>query len=320
MFKEFKLGIFHFIYEVGPQGLELPPFYGSTFRGAFGSAFRQIACANQSMKACHGCMLEQNCPYAYIFETSSPNNLPGFPNYDDVPRPFVFCPELKGRTHFAAGELLIVEVRVFGKALSYLPYFVLAFIKMGEKGLGYKRRPVILKEVVNVNPLNGSSVLVYDASENKMYQPPKILTGDMLFEHVTMQAERVTINLQTPLRIKENGDLVRSVEFNHIARSLLRRASAIMKVHHDANLDINFSDLAAKSHEVKRIKDFTKWHDLTRYSQRQGTKMKLGGVIGEVSYQGEISEYLPLLEFGRWVGLGKSTVFGLGQMDYKVMD
>jgi hypothetical protein len=46
--------------------------------------------------------------------------------------------------------------------------------------------------------------------------------------------------------------------------------------------------------------------------------MKLGGVVGKVEYAGDLTEFLPLLEIGRWVHAGKNSVFGLGQFDYVV--
>ena len=46
--------------------------------------------------------------------------------------------------------------------------------------------------------------------------------------------------------------------------------------------------------------------------------MKMGGAIGKVEYTGDLTEFLPLLEIGRWVLAGKNSVFGLGQFDYVV--
>ena len=46
----------------------------------------------------------------------------------------------------------------------------------------------------------------------------------------------------------------------------------------------------------------------------------MGGVVGEVIYEGHLTEFIPLLEFGRWCGVGKNCVFGLGQIDYVVME
>ena len=38
-----------------------------------------------------------------------------------------------------------------------------------------------------------------------------------------------------------------------------------------------------KSQNIKRTKDLTEWYELERFSQRQGGKMKMGGILGEVT-------------------------------------
>lgn len=93
-----------------------------------------------------------------------------------------------------------------------------------------------------------------------------------------------------------------------------------MLFHHGVKLELDYSGLSERSRDVKRFSDNTYWFELERFSQRQGGKMKLGGVVGEATYEGEIGEFMPLLEFGRWAGAGKNSVFGLGQMDYVVCE
>lgn len=331
MFEQFKVGIYKFFLEAGPQGLDLPPFYGSTLRGAFGGAFKRIACANPRREGCHGCELESNCPYAYVFETAPPEKVDRLKGFSDIPRPFMFFPRLEDRTSFVLGEQIEVEARLFGRGNDYLPYFILAFIKMGEQGLGSGRKPFLLRKVILVNPLKRIEQLVYDSESRKISTSKYLLRGQDLFSFLPGEAKRVKVRYITPIRLKEDGKLVTTVEFHHLARSLLRRASMIMGVHHmaqkeggedgaetDVSFALDFTGLAERSRSVRRIRDFSVWHDLERYSQRQGGKMLLGGVVGEITYQGDLSEFLPLLEFGRWAGAGKNNVFGLGQMDYAV--
>lgn len=153
MFENLRIGHYRIELEAGKQGLDLPPFYGSMLRGAFGGAFKQTACANPALRSCHGCTLEQNCPYSYVFETSPPAEAGRYRSYADIPRPFMFLPKLEDRGSYAPGECLTFALRLFGRGNDYLPYFVLAFIKMGERGLGAWRKPFRLVRVTGVNPL-----------------------------------------------------------------------------------------------------------------------------------------------------------------------
>lgn len=309
-----KVGIFKFTLSSGIRGLDLPKYYGSTLRGAFGHAFKRIACVDMKKLSCHGCEIEQLCPYAYIFESTSGEQKEWMGRYEDVPRPFMFLPKLEGKQHFEPGEELEIEVRLFGKGIDYLPYFILAFIQMGEVGLGYQRKSYRLVRVLSLNPVLRTEQIVYDGAENRIFTPKNILTGLMIND--PQEVNQVRITYTTPLRLKENGRLLRTIEFSALIRSILRRVTAILYFHHGMKLEMNFGELIARSQEVKRMKDFSHWFEFERYSNRQKEKMKLGGVIGEVTYEGNLREFIPLLEAGRWVGAGKNNVFGLGQIDY----
>ncbi len=41
--------------------------------------------------------------------------------------------------------------------------------------------------------------------------------------------------------------------------------------------------------------------------------MKLGGLLGPVTFRGPVEAFLPLLHLGSWVHIGKNTTFGLGR-------
>lgn len=318
MLNDIKIGLYKFTLQVGPRGLELPPFYGSTLRGAFGNALKRITCAERDRQSCHGCSLEAACAYAYLFETTAPEGAERLKSYDDVPRPFVFVPPFEGKTHFQAGEELEIELRLFGKGIDFLPYVVLAFINLAETGLGVGRRPCILENVTAYHPIRRTEAQVFSRETHSIRTVNEVLHGSDVLTYLPSQANTMGINFLTPLRIKADGDLVTTVQFQHLARALLRRISSIMAFHQGIQLELDYADLSERSRQVKRTKDSTAWYEVERYSQRQDTRMKMGGVVGKVEYTGDLSEFLPLVEIGRWVLVGKNSVFGLGQFDYVV--
>ena len=62
-----------------------------------------------------------------------------------------------------------------------------------------------------------------------------------------------------------------------------------------------------------RIKDSRlRWYDWERYSSRKG-RMKLGGLMGSISYEGNLDKFLPLLKIGEYIHVGKAVTFGLGR-------
>ncbi len=56
------------------------------------------------------------------------------------------------------------------------------------------------------------------------------------------------------------------------------------------------------------------YQELTRKSNRQDTKMYLGGLMGEFVLKNVNRDIYNLLKLGEVIGVGKSTVFGLGKI------
>ena len=112
------------------EPLDLPNYLGSTLRGAFGHAFRAVACPSRRGLDCPD---PQRCPYHLIFETSPPPSSEALRTHEEIPRPFVIAPadseELEsdsGRRLFRPGEEVAFELVLIGRAEEFFPHFVVA--------------------------------------------------------------------------------------------------------------------------------------------------------------------------------------------------
>jgi hypothetical protein len=56
------------------------------------------------------------------------------------------------------------------------------------------------------------------------------------------------------------------------------------------------------------------WEKRERKSGRTGQVHPLGGFTGEAEYEGELGEFVPWIKAGRWVGVGRQTVWGKGDV------
>jgi len=83
----FKLTKLQFILKAS-DGINLPVYKGSTFRGGFGNAFKKIVCVNRD-KDCDLCMLKGKCVYSYVFETPPPSDTSKMRKYPFAPHPFI---------------------------------------------------------------------------------------------------------------------------------------------------------------------------------------------------------------------------------------
>jgi hypothetical protein len=313
MFENFKIAKFDIILKAGEEGLSLPPYKGSTLRGGFGSVFKRIACAQRDAD-CQICMLRATCPYTYIFETFPPDGSNVLRNYESVPRPFVLEPPLETKTVYNAGEVLQFNLILFGKAITYLPYFVIAFKELGEVGIGKGRKGFELIEIAAVNELVGQREVIYSADSTLVRNVDLSIKGSDILEHCShLLIEELLIEFKTMSRLKYDGQFVRQVPFHILIRNLLRRLSSIYYFHHGVRQEGDYKDLIQEAEKVTTTFEETKWVDWERYSSRHDKKMNLGGIVGTVCYQVELAEFMPLLVLGQWSHVGKACTFGMGK-------
>lgn len=302
--------------EAGRQGLSLPPYKGSTLRGGFGAVFKRIACSLPHT-GCGACLLKSSCPYAYIFETAPPPGSGALRNYSSIPRPFILEPPLETKTEYAPGEKLSFNLVLVGRAIGYLPYFIVAFRELGEIGIGRQRKKFRLDEIRAINPVSGASEIIYQATEQliRNMEPAWIVDANKLTKPAPdiPAVRRTVLEFQTMTRLKFEEKYVQRVEFHILMRSLLRRLSSLAYFHHGWEPVLDFTGLIERAAAVRLARDQTRWVDWERYSARQESKMNMGGVVGRVTYEGNLGEFMPLLRLGELTHVGKGAVFGMGK-------
>jgi len=311
--KDFSFARYRVVLEAGERGLLLPPYKGSTLRGGFGRIFRRIACA-QRRGDCRGCMLKEACPYAYVFETSPPGDTRVLKNLEAVPRPFIIEPPLETKCEYAPGESLTFGLVLIGRAVNYLPYFIVCLDELGREGLGKGRRPCQLREVQALGP-DGAVFTVFRSDDRTVRPAPANITGADIFERARQAGEctRIELEFLTPTRLKHRERWANRPDFHILVRGLLRRISSLAYFHHGWEWQADFAGLIARAEAVNTAQSSTRWVDWERYSARQDTRIALGGLAGSVVYEGDLTEFLPLVFLGEYLHVGKGAVFGLGK-------
>ncbi len=309
MSKYFTIAKYRLTLEAGEKGLLLPSYKGSTLRGGFGNAFRRISCSLREAN-CNNCLLRTSCPYAYIFETAPPPGSEALRNYESIPRPFILEPPLETKTEYRPGEKLDFNLILIGRAINYLPYFIVAFRELGELGIGKMRRKYRLAEIRAIGLNNEESQLVYQAEDQLVRNTNLAIqfdSADLLRQKdKDIVLTRLGLDFLTITRIKFEENFVHHIEFHMLIRSLLRRLSSLAYFHHGWE----------RAAEVRLIRDGTRWVNWERYSSRQDNKVNMGGLMGRVEYEGNLDEFLALLRLGELVHVGKGAVFGMGKYEH----
>ena len=297
--------------------LQLPSYKGSAIRGGFGHAFKKAVCASRNGD-CSSCLLAASCVYLHVFETPAPDDSVLLRKHNVAPHPFIFEPPLTPKYCFEPGEHLDIQLVLIGNSIDYLPYFIYAFEKFGKTGIGRKRGKFHVDRVIATSPegLKDDISLIYDKT-SKEYRPAKntIHWSALLANPPPTQ---LTLSFSTPVRLKYKGKLVNKLDFHILFRNLLRRISLLSYYHCGYKLDdTHFRDLINKAKKINTIKNELQWKDWSRWSNRQKTKMKLGGLVGEITYEGDLLPFWPYIRLGEYVHVGKGSSFGLGKYEVK---
>lgn len=293
----------------------LPEFKGSMFRGGFGSTLKRICCAVREA-TCTGCALAENCPYSYIFETPLPPEAAHLKN-PQIPRPYLFEPQANGRRRYEAGEILTMGVTVIGRGIKYLPYFIVTIKELGEIGVTAARRKFKLKSVTAVDDLNGQTSTIYEVSQGVVKNLTLLIAwDDCLLAADKLPANKVTLKLVTPMRLKYNGNfLTRELPLEALVQSLTLRINALNVFHCGGRLIDELKELRSVAAKTKISASNLSWQSVNRYSSRQGKKESLSGLVGNVTYEGDLKPLQPLLVLGSLIHVGSDVVFGCGEYE-----
>jgi CRISPR-associated endoribonuclease Cas6 len=291
----------------------LPRYKGATLRGGFGSVFKETVCVVEH-RDCSRCLLRTRCAYPYVFDTPVPDGAVRMRKYTTAPHPFVLLPPLGRQSVYRPDETLTFGCTLIGRGIDYLPYFIYTFERLGARhGLG-KGRGRFTVEGVSWLPPGREPAVIYCSEDKTLYNTFRPLHVQNL-PQVAAPASLHTLTLRflTPTRLVYAGSLTETLEFHVLMRVLLRRLSNLVYFHCGAELQLDFRGLIAAAEQVQVAANRLWWYDWERYSTRQDTHMKLGGVLGQVTYAGNLQPFLPLLQLGVYVHVGKGTSFGLGK-------
>lgn len=291
----------HFHLRFGqPAFADAPPLF--VLRSVLGRNLRSMSCVAEQAK-CGGCMYGGTCAYSFLFETILSQENEILPGRDKGSHPFALT---KGR-NIVRKKISDYDftLTLIGRAGEYLPYIYSAFAKAGKDGLFKSRTPFEIADVT----VGGKSILV-DSEHIDASVPALRWKFD---NDLQARSGEVLLEMNTPLRFKYNGKYGTDFTAENLMLCMYRRMKTICSLYGNADEILEYSP----DEEIRIAERKLSWLDCLHYSARQRNAMSLGGVTGTLKLSGTFSPMVQnLLEFSRLFNAGKSTNFGLGQMDF----
>ncbi|MCM1322156.1 MAG: CRISPR system precrRNA processing endoribonuclease RAMP protein Cas6 [Bacteroides sp.] len=274
-------------------------------RSVLGKNLHSMCCISKKT-VCTECLYRETCVYSFIFETILPQNNLVLPGRNKGCHPYSFSVKKRERENPISAYSFTITL--FGKAIESLPYIYAAFVRAGTCGL-FKSRTQFKVESVTACEKN----ILLDENHLDLETEPALWGFS---DECEANSHELLVELNSPLRFKFGGKYGTNFTAQDFMNCLCRRAKTLCSLYGEISEKEKSKKYTAS--ESMRIEDRKiRWIDLNHYSARQKNAMELGGAVGTFKLSGKFSNFeLSLLELAKIAGAGKSTNFGLGQIDY----
>lgn len=285
----------------------LPRFRGTTYRGAFGYALKKTVCIVRHGN-CGDCFLRSRCAFPNVFEGVPPTDRTFMRKYPYIPQPFVIRAEREQPDVVQADQLEAFTIRLFGPAIDFYPYVVVAVERMLETGLGRDHIPFDLVDVSD-----GESSVFNAGRPGDLRQPATRLL-ELKPHSSDVQPVELRLEFVTPTRIRTDGAINASPDLSAVLRAAARRLRILNHFYGDGSeLPEDIGPVLQAADNARRVNGSLSEFTIQRRSKRQNTQMPLSGFVGCVDY--ELDDALPIswLLMAQETNVGKATSFGFGR-------
>ncbi|RME05475.1 MAG: CRISPR system precrRNA processing endoribonuclease RAMP protein Cas6, partial [Anaerolineae bacterium] len=280
-------------------------------RGALLGVMRRAVCAGDPDDPAHVAV----CPVCWL---AAANERPGVER-----RGYALVPPLGVPEVLEAGDPFAFHLTLFGDAIRYLPYFLLAIPEVGRVGVGPGRGKFALRRVW-AERLNADDWAVLKEGETTVTPPPQsgdhadvLAAAQHMLPSLQTGQGRLTLRFHTPLRLIHQGRLLKAPDFGVFFARLLERLDHLA-VQHAAGTPRPpeaREALGSAADRVRLVEDRTRWVEVSSGSRRTNRRTWLSGLVGSAVYTAPPAiweQLLPWLLWGQIAQVGKDTPKGNG--------
>jgi hypothetical protein len=285
---------------------------GSNLRGALLDVMRRAVCADPGSNDPRHVA---QCPVCWLVAA---NEHPGVER-----RGYTLVPPLGAAVSVEADAQFAFHITLFGDAVRFLPYFVLAVPEVGRIGVGPGRGRFALSSIWAERP--GADDFAVLAVGEKVVHPPDRTVGqteiyqaaEALAGQIHGRQPRLRIDFRTPLRLIQDERLLKSSDFGVIFARLLERVDRLAVQYAGAapREETSRLQLEALANQVRLVETHTSWVEVPSGSSRTGQQTWISGLVGPAWYSASAETWcalLPWLLWGQAAQVGKDTAKGNG--------
>jgi len=226
-----------------------------------------------------------------LFEPASLSSSPS--GLADRPRQFVIrARHLSGRIVQPAQQFSF-DVHLFDAAHPPVKQFRQAFADIAAQGFG---------------PLRGKADLV------SVEQSPVTIPLES-----ASRVSRLRVEFVSPTALKSRDEIAAKPEFSVLFARARDRVSSLRALYGAGPLEIDFRGFGERSGAVRLARCEVQQVEVTRRSSRTGQRHGIGGFVGAAEYEGDLGEFLPILQAARWTGVGRHCSWGNGEIHTEVI-
>lgn len=282
-FSRFPFLITRFVFQAQRPG-RLGPYLPPVIRGALGEALLSQRCKTDST-SCWICEEIPYCALSCLFSEET---------QDEGPAPFVINAPSRQSPVIDAGTIVSFRVSLFGQSRDVFPALFRALEQAAARGLQRGQIPchfLYAKEI-------------YEGTLTPIIE----------------NASTVTLQFLTPVHIKAQDGILGEGELDFL--SLWRRLKGRLKAIGGFHCSLQPDDCSFPSlpKNIAVVSDNLRWTSLEHYSSRQRQRNSLSGLMGTITFAGELGPYLPYLRLGEITHIGSGCVYGLGKYRLRIED
>jgi len=272
----------------------------------FEQHFRAASCP-EGKGSCDCCNSHGTCPYRVVFDQRLSSDPETVRRHQKPSLPF----SLYIRGAGASRSYCTVGLVVIGSALNYIELFHTTLVRMVDTVMSAVPHPS--KYEVRTYSLD------YQGGRHEITHSASIAVDAILLsaQHIlqnTVHCDTFRLDLQSPLRLLNNGIIAHQFDFAMFLRSQLRRCSSLCAYYGAGELDLDFTGLSGSAQTV------AVFNNKIHYTQPPWSKrLSMAGLVGTVECAGLVEPMFSLLLLGSFFNAGKGATYGLGFHQLEVL-